>query len=147
MHPALFLNLQISEQRLNNDKVTLLFIKFDMDSRVSPEERFDPAMCDFSVLNHFQIWIADATELIFLNDDFAIALWTFDGDLLCRLADGVVGYDFFKLKWMLWVEELKVGREDLNANFIFGWSLDTEISILLEFNFGLECFFVLAFVC
>ena len=74
MHPALFLNLQISEQRLNNDKVTLLFIKFDMDSRVSPEERFDPAMCDFSVLNHFQIWIADATELIFFNDDFAIAL-------------------------------------------------------------------------
>lgn len=124
MHPALFLNLQISEQRLNSDKVTLLFIEFDMDSRISPEERFDPAMCDISMFNHFQVWIADATELIFLNDDFVVTLWTFDGDLLGRLADRVIGYDFFKLEWMLWVEELKVGREDLDADFVFRWSLD-----------------------
>jgi len=55
-------------------------------------------MCDFSVLNHFQVGIANVIELIFLDNDFVIALRTMDGYLLRRLANRVVGYDFFEIE-------------------------------------------------
>jgi hypothetical protein len=69
-----------------------------MDFRISPKERFDSAMCDFSVLNHLQVGIVDIIELIFFNDNFVVAFRAAYSYLLCRLADGVVRYYFFKLE-------------------------------------------------